>query len=594
MRTRLIRLRFRRRLRKGQRQVEDLGTQAEQGLEEHLLKRFEHLAPVRRFVVGWIGLVLLLIAALVGQNVSLSDYYQSIGTIPGGIYSEGIRGRFTNANPMYATSDADASVAKLIFAGLFRQNAEGKLVGDLANDYSTDSHGNTYIVHLKPHLTWQDGQPLTARDVVFTYQAIQNPDAQSPLQSGWQGIQVSAPDARTVIFKLPDSLASFPYNMTNGIVPRHLLARLPAASLRSADFNTVHPVGAGPFAWQAVQVTGDGNPKNAGQQIALTPFQAYNGGAPKLQQFVVHVFASEQPLLAAFKNKQLTGIEGLSERPARLQGKTGVIEHSLPLRAATMVFFKTSAGVLANQSVRQALVEGTDVPTIVHQLDYPARLVREPLLVGQLGYDPALAQSAYNLKAAKAKLDADGWITTKDGLRGKGNQRLAFSLTAADTPEYHRVTHELERQWRALGVKLDVQLQGAADFQNSVSSHSYEALLNGISIGVDPDVFVYWDSSQADIRSSNRLNLSEYKSAAADTALEAGRTRLDPTLRIVKYKPFLQAWQHDSPALGLYQPRLLYLTNGTLSGLDEGAINTPTDRFANVENWKIREARVTK
>jgi peptide/nickel transport system substrate-binding protein len=249
MSTRLIRLRFRRRVRKGQQQVGDLSVQAEQHIDRHLFRRFERLLPIRRFLTAWLGLLLLLIGGLIIQNLSLSGYYQTLRTVPGGIYNEGLQGRFTNANPMYATSDVDTTVSRLIFAGLFTYDNQGKLVGDLASGYSVDSHGTTYTVHLKPHLTWQDGKPLTSSDVVFTYQSIQNPDAQSPLQSSWAGISVTAPDPNTVVFKLPGVLAAFPSNLTNGIVPRHLLADIPPSDLRSADFNTVNPVGAGPFAW---------------------------------------------------------------------------------------------------------------------------------------------------------------------------------------------------------------------------------------------------------------------------------------------------------------------------------------------------------
>ncbi|HSX24012.1 MAG TPA: hypothetical protein VLE74_02825, partial [Candidatus Saccharimonadales bacterium] len=96
-----------------------------------------------------------------------------------------------------------------------------------------------------------------------------------------------------------------------------------------------------------------------------------------------------------------------------------------------------------------------------------------------------------------------------------------------------------------------------------------------------------------DVRSSNRLNLSEYKNSAADSALVAGRSRSEPQLRVVKYRPFLQAWQQDYPALGLYQPRFLYLTNGPVAGLSDHAINSPASRFNNVQNWEIHEAKVT-
>src|SRR5579884_3532300 len=212
-----LRLRWRRQLKRSQRQVEDLGYHAEASLEEHLLKRVEHLKPVRRFVIGWVGLVLILIAVVIVENFALGGYYLVPKTIPGGIYNEGVLGLFTNANPLYATSDADSTVSHLIFAGLLQLNAKGQLVGNLAQNYSTSDNGMTYTVNLKHNLKWQDGQPLTSRDVKFTYQTIQDPDAQSPLFSSWQGITVTAPDPYTVIFQLPNALASFPYNLTNGI-----------------------------------------------------------------------------------------------------------------------------------------------------------------------------------------------------------------------------------------------------------------------------------------------------------------------------------------------------------------------------------------
>jgi len=592
MQLRHLRLRFRRGWRQSQRQVEGLGSQAEKNLEQLFFRRYDRLLPVRRFVIAWLALICLLIAGLVAQNISLSGYYQTLRPVAGGIYNEGVLGTFTNANPLYATSDVDATVSRLLFAGLLTYDSHGQLTGELAKDYSADEHGSTYTVHLKPGLKWQDGAPLTSADVVFTYQLIQNPDAQSPLLHSWQGITVSAPDPQTVVFKLPDPLASFPHNLTNGIVPQHVLAKTPAVDMRAADFNTVKPVGAGPFAWNAIQVAG-GDPSTAQEQIALKPFSDYANGRPKLQEFVVHAYASQPQLVAAFKTGQLTAVEGLNELPPELQKLPEADVHNLLLRAATMVFFKTSSGVLADAQVRSALVGAADVPTIIKKLGYPTHAVREPFLAGQLGYDPSLTQAGFNLKGAQQTLDADGWTLAANGKRTKNGQSLSFTLSAANTPEYARVARQLVAQWKQLGVDVHLELQDPADFQTTLSYHGYDAVLYGISIGNDPDVFVYWDSSQADVRSANRLNLSEYKNTTADTSLEAGRTRLDPALRTLKYKPFLQAWRQDNPALGLYQPRLLYLTNGQVAGLTEQPISTAADRFENVQNWEIRQARVT-
>lgn len=587
-------LRFRRRLRRGQLHVEGIGSQAEQQLEKNLVKRFDRLLPIRRFVLAWVGLVALLIGLSVAQTVSLSNYYQKLDTIPGGIYNEGVRGRFTNANPMFASTDADSTVARLLFAGLLKTDEKGGLVGELARDYSVDSHGSTYTVKLKPNLTWHDGKPLTSRDVLFTFRTIQNPDTRSPLLSSWQGIEITAPDAHTVVFKLPSALAAFPHSLTTGIVPEHVLASLPATDLRSADFNTLRPVGSGPFKWEALQVDGDGDPRNTRVQIAMEPFDNYAAGEPKLQRFIVHIYANEDDMLKAFEDKKLTAIEGMNNVPKAVTEKSGVVTHDLPIRAATMVFFKVSQPVLSDKQVRQALVKATNAPEIIDQLGYPARQVRQPFLIGQLGYDPAMSQASFDLKAARDQLEAAGWLPGKDGVRAKEGKPLTFTLNAANTAENRQVTKLLQDQWRQAGAKVDIRLLDANDFQISLANHDYDAVLDGISIGIDPDVFVYWDSSQADIRSTNRLNLSEYNNATADEALEAGRTRLDPTLRALKYRPFLEAWREDAPAVGLYQPRLLYLTNGPVGGLTDSAVTVAADRFYNVQNWEVRQAKVTE
>lgn len=583
-----FKLRFRRRLRQRQHQVEDIGQQTEVLAERYFFQRLNKLnSSVWRFVIAWVSLFVLLIGSLVGQNLVLSGYYQHYVPAPGGIFTEGIVGSFNNANPLYASSEVDKTVSKLLFAGLLKYDDKQQLVGDLADKWSVDAKGTTYTVTLRPHLTWQDGQPLTADDVVYTYKALQNPDAQSPYESSWHGITVAKVNARTVTFTLPNVLASFPQNLMNGIVPAHLLAKVPMSDLRSIDFNTANPIGSGPFMWRKLQVSGTGLDQ-AEEQIALTPFSGYYAGEPKLKSFIVHVFATRHAMEDSYTHGQLTAMVNPSvDTPAN------AINYNLVLSAATMVFFKTSSGVLSDKVVRGALVKATDTDQIITKLGYGTKAVREPLLQGQLGYDKSYVQPGFDPAAAQTALDQAGWVMGKNGIRAKAGQALSFNLTASDTPEYAAVSRQLALQWRKIGVQANVQLEDPENFQSVLTNHSYDAVLYGITIGPDPDVFVYWDSSQGTVLAANRLNLSEYKSSAADAALESGRTRLDPVLRAVKYKPFLQAWQQDSPALGLYQPRLRIVANTKIYGLDEHQITNSTDALNNVQNWMIRTTRKT-
>jgi peptide/nickel transport system substrate-binding protein len=592
MQFRSLKLRFRRRVRNSQRQVEDFGQQAENQLETQLFDRFSRLRVVRRFIIGWLFFFVVLISITIWQLNGLSSAYQTVKAVPGGIYTEGILGDFTNANPVYAGGEVDGAVSRLIFASLFTYNEHNQLIGDLAKSWFANELGTVYTVNLKPGLTWQDGQPLTANDVAFTYQVIQNPDAQSPLQSSWRGINVSVVNPLKLTFTLPNALSSFPYEMTNGIIPQHLLGKVAMTDMRSTAFNTTNPIGAGPFTWKTLQVTGD-TPTKREEQIALAPFTHYNAGTPKLDSFVVHAFHDQAKLISSYQKNELTAIAGLSGMPRALQNDTSAQAQNFDLTAAKMVFFKNSNPILSDVAVRQALVSAVDVPSIINGLGYITKPVREPLLIGQLGYDATYQQASFNLATASQKLDAAGWLIGKAGIRYKNNQPLRFSLYGNNDAEDSKVAATLVADWHKLGVRVDVLLQSGPDLQQTVASHSYDALLHGISIGVDPDVFVYWDSSQADIRAANRLNLSEYKSTAADAALEGGRTRLDPGLRVVKYKPFLQAWQQDAPALGLYQPRFLYITRQTVYHLNPRIINDSTDRFNNVQNWELHQVAVT-
>ena len=568
-----------------------LTEQAGRSFEYNFFRRFDHLLGVRRFVSVWFLFWLLLSLMTVWQILSLNHYFQTIQPVPGGIYNEGILGTLTNVNPIYATSSVDTSLSQLIFGGLLTYNSQNQLVGDLASGYSVDSTGTVYTVQLKPNLTWQDGKPLTASDVVFTINSIQNPAAQSPLYSSWQGISVSAVSPLSVRFKLPNPLASFPYSLTLGIIPEHILGNLPVSDLRSATFNTNNPIGSGPFAWHGIEVSGN-SPQNALEQIALLPFKHYVLGAPKLSEFIVHAYADQNQLIGAFTSGQLNAIAGLDNVPSSISRMPQAQIHSLLLTAGDYVFFKTQGSILADLAIRKALVSASNPRAIIEKLGYSTIPVNEPLLYGQLAYNPKYAQSTNNLVQAQSLLNADGWVVGKDGYRYKDNQQLSFNLTTTDTPENRLVVKVLEAQWRSLGVNVQPLFESADTFATTLIDHNYDATLDGISIGNDPDVFVYWDSSQYDPRSSN-LNLSEYNNAAASASLEEGRTRLDPALRVIKYQPFLAAWQRDAPALGLFQPRFIYITNGTVFGLGNSEINAQQDRYNNVNNWEILTAGIT-
>lgn len=586
-------LKIRRRFRSRRRQVEGIGTQAEENIEKLFFKRLPRLGDVRRFVLSWLVLFILLIGGVVAQTRSLERFYQESGPIPGGTFTEGILGSFTNANPLYATGPVDSAVSRLLFSGLMRYDAQNRLTQDLAASYEVDEVGSKYTVRLRDDIYWHDGKKITSADVVFTYKIIQNPDSKSPLFASWQGITVEAIDEKTIVFTLPNALTAFPYSLTNGIVPKHLLDGIEITQLRSVRFNTVSPVGSGPFKWETIEVNGTG-PDDRQEQIGLLPNEKFHRGQPKLQRLIIRTFRDENALLKSLQKQELHAVAGLETKPDNISADE-LDDYNVPLTSQVMAFYKTSQEALSDVKVRKALNYAVNQNEIITNLGFPVIPSRSPLLTSQLGYDKSIIQPPYDKEAAKRLLDEAGWLMGENGVRTKEGKILTLRLFSQATSEYAYVTRELQKQWSEVGVDIQVTLQSANDLQQiTIAQHNYDILLYGISLGNDPDVFTYWHSSQATLRTGGSLNFSEYRSTPADKSLEAGRTRAGAELRAIKYRPFLEAWRNDTPATALYQPRVLYLTRTPIANFEPKTFNAAYDRYANVENWMIRVGKTVR
>lgn len=576
-----------------QKNIGDLGNYTEETIDRHFFRRLTNLAKVRRFLIGWLILMSLILLVGVLQIGMLRAKYQKLYYIPGGTFTEGIVGTYSNADPIYASSSVDSSVSKLIFSGLFKYDSNQNLVPDLASRMSTDKRGKTYTVTLKNNLHWHDGQPLTAKDVVFTFKTIQNPDAKSYLLPSWQGIKISQQDDKTVVFTLPSTLSSFPDSLTTGIIPWHILKGTPADQLRSSDFNTVRPVGSGPFKYDTVEVQPDKNKDGINlQHIGLLANDGYYGGSPGIKRYIINTYDDQGELMAAYDSKKVDAISGLGTIDEEYSEDQDNNVYSVPIAGQTMVFFRNSQDILSDLRVRRALVLGANRNKVIQSTGQVLKESDEPLLVSQLGYDKKFAQKTNDIGRANTLLNKAGWkIDKATGVRTKKHKQLSFKLYALSNSEYGKVANELRGEWAALGVDAQIVMQNDNDLKNTVSNHGYDALLTTISVGADPDVFAFWHSSQISVKSKARLNFSEYKSGKADISLEAGRSRLEPSIRVVKYKGFLKAWHDDNPALALYQPNYTFIVRAPFSGFSSKSLVSPVDRYADVSKWMIRQKR---
>ncbi len=591
---RRTRLRARRALRKQKRQMEAVTAQADDNIDKHVMRRFSRLMAVRRFVIFWVALVALLGLGALWQVRGMDKFYLETRPASGGTYREGIIGTFTNASPLFATSSVDTAVSRLLFSGLFKVGPDGKVSGDLASNLEVDEEGKLYTVTLKKGIKWHDGEEFNSEDVLFTYEVIQDRETRSPLRPSWDGVKVEKIDDYKISFEIPNALSSFRYALTNGIVPEHLLGSVAPTDLRSSNFNTVQPVGTGPYSIKTLEVVGQ-DLDTRQERIALVKYEDFYVSNEGPDGIVIRSYRTDEAMLKDFEEQVIQSMVGLSFLPDNLLEDDEIKQVSAPLTSAVMAFINNSSEGLNDKKVRRALVQSVDSNELRKGLSFSSIAVDSPFLKSHFAYNPDIVQRPYDYAKAFALLDEAGWELNDSGVREKDGKELKIRLVSQSLSEYSVIAQKLQQNWGALGVKVEAILQPEEDIQSgAIARHDYDVLLYGISIGYDPDVFAYWHSSQFDPNAATRLNFSEFSDKKADEALEAGRTRIDEELRNVKYQPFLQAWRDEAPALALYQPRFSMIVRGTFEGFQGGQLSTATDRYYSIGNWKIRNAEVVK
>jgi peptide/nickel transport system substrate-binding protein len=547
--------------------------------ERHLVGKWNQARLVRRFLFLW---WLIPVVALLGllQQVGYLQRLASLAVAePGGTYIEAAVGTVQTLNPILPESTTASDIDRLIFSGLTRYNSRRQLVPDLAT-WDVSSDGRTYTFHLRHDVKWHDGVPFTSADVAFTLTAIQNPDSRSPLASSWQGVKFDTKDDYTIVFTLPQPLNSFLDSTTVGIVPRHILENVEPSQLREADFNQ-KPIGTGPFKIKTFAPSA--------HEIELSANPDYHFGRPKLDQFTFKLYDTPKQTLEAYAQHQVTSPGRiLPDTGEKLRAQPHLTSYTMTLPEEETLFFATGDSVLGDKNLRDILSRSLDRSQILdHAAASQGVVITQPLLPGQAGYTNKYAHPPLSPDAARHALDDAGWKQADaHAPRTKDGRKLELKLVTQKGGDLERAAQDIKQQWANLGIALDVRAVDKTELQQTyMRPRNFQLLLYGVNIGADPDVYSYWHSSQA---KDPGVNLSGYNSADADRALEAGRIKSDPLVRMGKYDAFLKAWNADTPAAVLYQSGYIYGARDDVAGLIAHRLVVPADRYYGVEQWTVR------
>jgi len=463
-------------------------------------------------------------------------------------------------NPALENGTSSTEWGELLFQYLVKYDDRGRLVGDAATSVPSPQNGGisrdglTITYHLRSGLRFADGTSLTAKDCVYSIDAINDPANNPQTRFGYNVVRkAEAPDETTLVLHLRRPFApllvvvlapqGFP------ILPAHLLAKL--HDFNKIPFNAM-PVGSGPYVvtnW----VRGD--------HVEMRANPYYYRGKPAIEHLRIRFVADPNTAMNLLRTKEVGGYFSdldYGNYPL-LQQIAGVRVTRTPMNAVGAIIFNTQDPITSDARVRRALATAIDIPSTM-QKTYRGAVsttnagrglfiwAHDPKAYPDVRYDPA---------QARALLDAAGWKLGADGVRRKDGRPLdVLFIIQSATPGDTIIGNAVAQYEKAVGANVTLKAYNVTQFVapagegGPVYGGKFQMALYPFVNGDDPDTTDQFSCAAVPPHGYNKSRLCDPR---VDGLLAQGQRTYDLAQRKAVYRQ-LQTILHEAmPIALLYQ-----------------------------------------
>ncbi|HEV7919996.1 MAG TPA: ABC transporter substrate-binding protein [Thermoanaerobaculia bacterium] len=452
----------------------------------------------------------------------------------------------TNLDSRVGNDNASGRVADLIHSGLVKITPQNDYAPDVAQSWETTPDAKTVTFHLNPNAKFQNGQPLKAADVKWTYESLMDPNFTSSKKSGYSAVDhIEAPDDHTVIFRLKEPNGGLFDNLTLGILPT------------GADTNTykTKPIGAGPY--KVVDFRPD-------DRVELEAFDGWHGGAPKIKHVIIRIIPDATTAVLELRRGSVNfevntipfeNVDEFSKNADfKVEKKSGSVYQYLA--------FNMKDPILSRKPVRQAIAYAIDREKIARDV---MRGYAEPtdtmLGKGHWARAENLPTYPYDPAKAKALLDQAGYRDPDgDGPRS----RFSLSYKTSTDPEANLRAQVMQQMLKLVGIDVKIQSNELGKFLDDIGKGNfqlYSLSRNGIA---DPDFYyIIFYSKNVPPEGQNR---GSYANPRVDQLIMEGRSTFDREKRKQIYAEVQKLVQEDLPYLSLYHQQNVTVMRNNIDG----------------------------
>ena len=472
-----------------------------------------------------------------------------------------VRENIRTLNPYAADNDSEAFVVSLLYDTLLEQSPQGNLLPNLAERWEAACDGMSVSFWLNSSAKWHDGQPVTAQDVVFSFELARRHQLPGLVHIVAWVDRVEAVNPSEVKFALLAPRAD---------APRLLATQLrivPAAQWRDVDDpanygNLEAPVGSGPFLY--VKLVEE-------EQLVLRNAASHHLFAPSVDTLLVEILRNEDLALEALREGQLDAL-GWDANPSAVRRVRDEPDEYLgakwleaPGETTKVLLLNLRRAPYDNAAFRRALAQAVDTYMIVQEvaagfgdaamggLFPPASPWRS---TGLVPVPFAALQAVKDLDAAGfVDRDGDGFREQPDG------GPLSVAITSSDLPDAQSIAEQVAADWGAVGVSAEVQPIAQNMVVPTLISATFEVMLTEVSLAEPEMVYFYFHSSRGVLNHSgvSGLNYGGYVNPELDELVRLAQVELNSEARQELLDRVQEILAADVPVIPLYHPCVLGL-----------------------------------
>ncbi|HEV8265873.1 MAG TPA: ABC transporter substrate-binding protein [Gemmatimonadales bacterium] len=415
----------------------------------------------------------------------------------------------------------------------------------------------TLVFHLDPRARWQDGPPVTAADVAFTFSAYTDSAVASPYRSALRRIaSVTVRDSLTVVFRFreryPEMFFDAVYQMR--ILPAHLLRGVPRDQWKTAPFGR-QPIGNGPYRFVSWQ---------PGQSIELVADSTFFLGRPGIRRLIWRITPNLQVAVTQVVADEADGREALytPENVARAREAPQLAVYPYRGNVYGYLGFNLAANgdttqahpIFGDREVRRALAMAVDRARLLKSVfgDF-AKVPPGPGSQLWWIWDPEARQLPFDTARAARLLAARGWRDSdRDGIRDRAGQPLAFRVLVPSTSGTRRqYARLLQEQFRAVGVQMDIDEVESSVLTERLPAGKFDAILQAWNNDPTPSSGMVQVWTRAGFGGSNFLR---YDNPEFDRLVDLATAAPNRQQARRFWRAAIETINADAPAVFLFAP----------------------------------------